>query len=70
MMHRITYNSFNGKFFHKMQKEELEECIVIITQMINAYKPSISGVCISDQEGQQQLWSAWQNANYNLNKLI
>jgi hypothetical protein len=53
-----------------MQKEELQECIIIIMQMINAYKPSISGICISDQEGQQQRWSAWQNANYNLNKLI
>jgi hypothetical protein len=53
-----------------MQKEELQECLVIIMQMINAYKPSISGVCISDQEHQRERWSAWQNANFNLNKLM
>lgn len=53
-----------------MSKPELEYCMEIIMQMINAYKPSISGICISDQEAQQERWNAWQNANYNLNKLL
>jgi hypothetical protein len=69
-MNTITYNSFNGKLFYEMSKPELEYCMEIIMQMINAYKPSISGICIPDQEAQQERWNAWQNANYNLNKLL
>ena len=69
-MNRITYNSFNGKLFHKMSKSELEYCMEIIMSQINNYKPSRSGVCISDQEAQQERWNAWQNANFNLNKLL
>jgi hypothetical protein len=42
----------------------------VIKAQIDAYRPSISGICISDQERQQELWNAWQNANYNLNKLL
>ena len=70
MMNRITYNSFNGKLFHHMSKPELEYCMEIIMQQINNYKPSRSGVCISDQEAQQERWNAWQNANHNLTKLL
>jgi hypothetical protein len=69
-MIRITYNSFNGKFFYQMSKPELEYCMEIIMQQINAYRPSISGICISDQEAQQERWNAWQNANFNLTKLL
>jgi hypothetical protein len=69
-MNRITYNSFNGKFFYEMTKPELEHCMEIIMQQINDYRPSISGICISDQEGQQERWNAWQNANHNLTKLL
>jgi hypothetical protein len=69
-MHRITYNSFNGKFFYEMTKPELEYCMEIIMKQIDDYRPSISGICISDQEAQQERWNAWQNANYNLNKLL
>ena len=69
-MNRITYNSFNGKFFYEMSKPELEYCMEIIMQQINNYKPSRSGVCISDQEAQQERWNAWQNANHNLTKLL
>lgn len=69
-MNRITYNSFNGKFFHEMTKPELEYCMQIIKAQIDAYRPSISGICISDQEGQQERWNAYQNVNYNLNKLL
>jgi hypothetical protein len=68
-MNRITYNSFNGKFFYEMQKEELTECMEIIKVQIDAYRPSISGICIPDQERQRELWNAWQNANYSLNRL-
>ena len=70
MMHRITYNSFNGKFFYQMTKPELEYCMEIIMKQIDDYRPSISGICISDQEAQQERWNAWQNANFNLNKLL
>jgi hypothetical protein len=69
-MNRITRNSFNGKFFYEMQKEELQQCIEIIKAQIDAYRPSISGVCISDQEHQQESWNAWQNANLSLHKLL
>ena len=68
-MLNITRNTFNNKFFYSMQKDELMECMQIIKSLIDAYKPSISGICISDQERQQELWNAWQNANYNLNRL-
>jgi len=70
MMYRITYNSFNGKFFYEMQKEELQQCMEIIKNQIDAYSPSISGICISDQEAQQELWNAWQNARACLAKLV
>lgn len=69
-MNRITYNSFNSKFFHEMTKPELEYCMEIIKAQIDAYSASISGICISDQERQQERWNAYQNANYNLNKLL
>lgn len=69
-MSRITYNSFNGKFFYQMTKPELEYCMEIIMKQIDDYRPSISGICISDQEAQQERWDAWQNANFNLNKLL
>ena len=57
-MNRITYNSFNDKFFHEMTKPELEYCMAIIKDMIDAYAPSRSGICIADQEGQQERWNA------------
>lgn len=69
-MNRITYNSFNGKFFYEMSKPELEYCMEIIMSQINNYRPSISGVCIPEQEQQQIRWNAWKNADYNLNKLL
>ena len=69
-MIRVTYNSFNGKFFYEMTKPELEYCMACIKDMIDAYSASISGICISDQERQQERWNAYQNANYNLNKLL
>lgn len=69
-MNKITYNSFNGKFFYQMSKPELEYCMEIILKQIDEYRPSISGTCISDQEAQQERWNAWQNANFNLNKLL
>ena len=53
-----------------MTKPELEYCMAIIKDMIDAYAPSRSGICIADQEGQQERWNAWQNANHNLNKLL
>lgn len=64
----ITYNSMNGKFFYEMQKEELLEAIDVIDKCIKGYTKSISGICISDQERQTELWKAYQNCNYNLNK--
>lgn len=75
-MTNVRYNSFNQVFFYDMQKEELENCIVIIKRMIEEYKPSKSGVCISDQEHQRELKEALVNAKFlfqnptwvNLNK--
>lgn len=70
IMSRITYNSFNGKFFYEMTKPELEYCMEIIMKQIDEYKPSISGICISDQEAQQERWDAWQNARACLARLV
>jgi hypothetical protein len=70
MLINITRSSLNGKFFHLMEKEELVQCMDLIMMLIKDYKPSISGICISEQERQQERWSAWQNCNYNLNRLI
>lgn len=67
-MHRITYHSYNGKFYYEMTKPELEECVKIIKAQIDNYYPSISGICISDQERQTELWDAWRNCMHNLNK--
>lgn len=53
-----------------MTKPELEYCMEIIMKQINDYRPSISGICISDQEAQQERWNALQNANFNLNKFL
>jgi hypothetical protein len=53
-----------------MTKPELEYCIEIIKAQIDAYQPSISGICISDQEQQKERWEAWKNATYNLNRLL
>lgn len=64
----ITYNSIDGKFFYEMQKEELLEAIAVIYNQIIEYSKSISGICISDQERQTELWKAYQTCNYNLNK--
>lgn len=68
-MNRITRTTFNGKFFYKMSKPELQYCMEIIMSDIRNYKPSISGVCIPEQEAQQERWNAWQTAEYHLNKL-
>ena len=59
----ITYNSIDDKFFYEMQKEELLEAIDAIDKCIKSYTKSIS-----DQERQTELWEAYQNCNYNLNK--
>jgi hypothetical protein len=68
-MNYITRSAFNNKFFYDMQKEELEECMKIIKTQIDTYQPSISGICISDQEHQQELWDAWRNINHCLSNL-
>lgn len=68
-MINITRNSFNGKFFHEMTKPELEYCMAVIKDLIDAYTPSRSGVCISDQEQQQERWSAYQSCIFNLTKV-
>jgi hypothetical protein len=53
-----------------MTKSELEYCMKIIKDQIDAYSPSISGICIPDQERHQEHITAWQNCSYNLNKLL
>jgi hypothetical protein len=62
----ITRTGINGLHFYLMQPEELKSAIVVIKQQIANYKPSISGICISDQERQCERWSALRNAEYNL----
>ena len=64
----ITYNSADNRFFYSMQKEELLAVIQEIKHRIDYYKPSTSGVCISDQERQTELWQAYANCMFNLNK--
>lgn len=63
----ITRYGINGLHFYLMQPEELRSAIVVIKQQIDNYKPSISGICISDQERQTERYAALQNAKYNLN---
>lgn len=62
----ITRTGINGLHFYLMQPQELESAIVVIKRMIDSYVPSISGICISDQERQSERWAALQNAQYNL----
>lgn len=64
----ITYNSMNGKFFYEMQKDELLKAVDVIANQIDSQTKSISGICISDQERLLELWRAYQNCNFNLNK--
>jgi hypothetical protein len=62
----ITRYGINGKMFYLMQPDELLESIQILNKQIDSYKPSISGISISDQERQTELHNALKNANYNL----
>jgi hypothetical protein len=64
----ITYNSADNRFFYGMQKEELVAVLQEIKRRTDAYTPSISGICISDQERQTELWQAYANCMFNLNK--
>jgi hypothetical protein len=64
----ITYNSADNQFFYGMQKEELVAVLQEIKRRTDAYTSSISGICISDQERQTELWQAYANCMFNLNK--
>lgn len=64
----ITYNSIDGKFFYQLNKEELTKATQEIKHRLDNYNPSISGICISDQERQTELWLAYSNCLTNLNK--
>ena len=62
----ITRTGINGKMFYLMQPDELMESIEILKKQIAAYKPSISFICISEQQRHSDNWAALQNAEYNL----
>lgn len=62
----ITRYSINGLHFYLMQPEELRSAMQVIRRQIDAYTPSISGICPSDRERYNEWWAAWQNAEYNL----
>lgn len=57
----ITRSHLNYKLFTQMQINELHEAKALIKKQIDSYVPSISGVCISDQERQREYWDAYKN---------
>ena len=59
----ITYNSFDGKLLHLMNKEELMKAIRVIKDSIDLY--SSSNIKLMNHE---HYWSAYQNCICNLNK--
>lgn len=59
----ITYNSFDGKLFYLMNKEELIKAITVIKDMIDVYSGNTITLSI-----QKEYWSAYQNCICNLNK--
>lgn len=65
-MLNITRTGINGLHFYLMQPEELRSAMHVIRKQIDAYTPSISGICPSDRERYNEWWAAWQNAEYNL----
>ncbi len=63
----ITRYGINNLAFYKMQAEELRSAIVVLKKQIENYTPSISGICLADQQRHSDNWAAFQNATYYLN---
>lgn len=66
----IRYNSFNGKFFYEMTQPELEYCMKVISDIIAVYNPNSAATSKLDRERNDELWQAYRNCNFCLNKLL
>ena len=58
----VTYNSFNGKQFYFMTKEELVVALGVIKDTVDIYAGNIKAI------NEKELWQAYQNCILNLNK--
>jgi hypothetical protein len=68
MINNITYNSAEGKFFYQMQKEELEAVLEAINALLKSYNTNSISTGAFERERNAELWQAYQNVNFNLNK--
>jgi hypothetical protein len=68
MINNITRNSANGKFFYEMQKDELQDVLEVINKLLKSYNANSASTGASERERNQELWQAYQNVNFNLNK--
>ena len=68
MINNITRNSANGKFFYEMQKDELEAVLESINNLLRLYKSNSASTGAWERERNAELWQAYQNCNFNLNK--
>lgn len=68
MINNITRNSANGKFFYEMQKAELQDALEAINKLLKSYNANSASTGSSERERNAELWQAYQNVNFNLNK--
>lgn len=68
MINNITRNSANGKFFYEMQKDELEAVLEAVNKLLKGYNANSASTGALDRERNAELWQAYQNCNFNLNK--
>lgn len=68
MINNITRNSAGGKFFYEMQKAELEDVLEAINKLLKSYNANSASTGASERERNAELWQAYQNVNFNLNK--
>ncbi len=68
MINNITRNSADGKFFYQMQKDELEAVLEAINKLLKSYNANSASTGASERERNAELWQAYQNVNFNLNK--
>lgn len=68
MINNITKNSAGGKFFYEMQKQELEKTLICIKSLLDMYNANSASTGAFERERNAELWQAYQNCNFNLNK--
>ena len=68
MINNITRNSAGGKFFYEMQKDELEAVLEAINKLLKSYNANSASTGAFERERNAELWQAYQNVNFNLNK--